>query len=84
MSVNVLDVANITQVQVSEIEQLSKAASEIAAVSEQNASATEEASAATEQQTAGTQEIAASVQKMAVMADESNQDYCWFQTPRSF
>lgn len=81
VSVNVLDVANITQVQVGEIEQLSKAASEIAAVSEQNASATEEASAATEQQTAGTQEIAASVQKMAVMADDLTKITAGFKLP---
>lgn len=81
VSVNVLDVANVTQVQVSAIEQLSKAASEIAAVSEQNASATEEASAATEQQTAGTQEIAASVQKMACMADDLTKITAGFKLP---
>ncbi|MHB8547170.1 MAG: methyl-accepting chemotaxis protein [Nitrosotalea sp.] len=81
VSINVLDVANVTQVQVSEIEQLSKAASEIAAVSEQNASATEEASAATEQQTAGTQEIAASVQKMAGMADDLTKITAGFKLP---
>lgn len=83
VSVNVLDVANITQIQVGAIEQLSKAASEIAAVSEQNASATEEASAATEQQTAGTQEIAASVQKMAVMADDLTKITASFKLPEN-
>ncbi len=83
VSVNVLDVANTTQAQVVEIEQLSKSASEIAAVSEQNASATEEASAATEQQTAGTQEIAASVQKMASMADQLSKIASGFKLPDS-
>ena len=81
VSVNVIDVANTTQAQVTEIEQLSKAASEIAAVSEQNASATEEASAATEEQTAGTQEISASVQKMANMADELSKIASGFKLP---
>ncbi len=81
VSVNVMDVANTTQTQVTEIERLSKAASEIAAVSEQNASATEEASAATEQQTAGTQEISASVQKMANMADELSKIALGFKLP---
>lgn len=83
VSVDVADVANTTQAQVSEIEQLSKAASEIAAVSEENASATEEASAATEQQTAGTQEITASVQKMASMADELSKIASVFKLPGS-
>ena len=83
VSVNVTDVANATQTQVTEIEKLSKAASEIAAVSEQNASATEEASAATEQQTAGTQEIAASVQKMANMADDLSKIASGFKLPES-
>lgn len=81
VSVNVTDVAGTTQAQVNEIEQLSKAASEIAAVSEQNASATEEASAATEQQTAGTQEIAASVQKMATMAVDLSKIASEFKIP---
>lgn len=81
VSLNVLDVANISQVHVGEIEQLSKAASEIAAVSEQNASATEEASAATEEQTAGTQEIAASVQKMASMAEDLAKITTGFKLP---
>ncbi|MDE1829794.1 MAG: methyl-accepting chemotaxis protein, partial [Thaumarchaeota archaeon] len=81
VSVNVMDVASTTQAQVTGIEQLSKAASEIAAVSEQNASATEEASAATEEQTAGTQEIAASVQKMANMADELSKIASGFKLP---
>ncbi|MDE1861912.1 MAG: HAMP domain-containing protein [Thaumarchaeota archaeon] len=81
VSVNVMDVANTTQTQVAEIEKLSRSASEIAAVSEQNASATEEASAATEQQTAGTQEIAASVQKMASMADNLSKIASGFRLP---
>lgn len=81
VSINVTDVANTTQAQLSEIEQLSRAASEIAAVSEQNASATEEASAATEEQTAGTQEIAASVQKMATMADDLSKIASKFKLP---
>lgn len=81
VSVNVMDVANTTQAQVIEIEQLSRASSEIAAVSEQNASATEEASAATEEQTAGTQEIAASVQKMASMAEELSKIASGFKLP---
>jgi len=84
VSVNVMDVANSTQTQVMEIEKLSKSASEIAAVSEQNASATEEASAATEQQTAGTQEIAASVQKMASMADDLSKIASGFKLPHDF
>ena len=83
VSVNVTDVANTAQTQVAEIEHLSKAASEIAAVSEQNASATEEASAATEQQTAGTQEIAASVQKMASMADDLSKIASGFKLPEN-
>lgn len=81
VSVNVMDVANTTQAQVVEIEQLSKSASEIAAVSEQNASATEEASAATEEQTAGTQEISASVQRMASMADDLSKIASGFKLP---
>lgn len=82
VSSNVTEVASATQNQVFEIEQLSKAASEIASVSEQNASATEEASAATEQQTAGTQDITASVQKMASMADELSRIASGFKLPR--
>ncbi len=83
VSVNVTEVASTTQTQVIEIERLSKAASEIAAVSEQNASATEEASAATEQQTAGTQEIAESVQKMANMADDLSKIASGFKLPEN-
>ena len=83
VSVNVTDVASATQTQVIEIERLSKSASEIAAVSEQNASATEEASAATEQQTAGTQEIAVSVQKMANMADDLSKVASGFKLPEN-
>lgn len=83
VSVNVIDVTNTTQSQVAEIEQLSRAASEIAAVSEENASATEEASAATEEQTAGTQEISVSVQKMANMADELSKIASGFKLPKN-
>jgi methyl-accepting chemotaxis protein len=83
VSINVLDVANITKQQVGEIEQLSKATSEIAAVSEQNASATEEASAATEQQTTGTQEILMSIQRMACMAEDLARVTAGFKLPQT-
>jgi methyl-accepting chemotaxis protein len=83
VSINVLDVANITKQQVGEIEQLSKATSEIAAVSEQNASATEEASAATEQQTTGTQEILMSIQRMACMAEDLTRVTAGFKLPQT-
>jgi len=81
VSDNVLDVANTTQNQVVEIEKLSKATAEIAAVSEENASATEQASAATEQQTAGTQEITTSAQKMASMAEGLSKVVANFKLP---
>ena len=84
VSVNVLDVANTTKTQVSEIEKLSKAASEIAAVSEQNASATEQASAATEQQISGTQEIIASIQNMTIMAEDLSQTVSTFRLPENY
>jgi len=84
VSVNVLDVANTTKTQVSEIEKLSKAASEIAAVSEQNASATEEASAATEQQISGTQEIIASIQNMTIMAEDLSHTVSAFRLPENY
>lgn len=84
VSVNVLDVANTTKTQVSEIEKLSKATSEIAAVSEQNASATEQASAATEQQISGTQEIIASIQNMTIMAEDLSHTVSTFRLPENF
>jgi methyl-accepting chemotaxis protein len=84
VSVNVLDVANTTKTQVSEIEKLSKAASEIAAVSEQNASATEQASAATEQQISGTQEIISSIQNMTIMAEDLSQTVSAFKLPENY
>lgn len=84
VSINVLDVANTTKTQVSEIEKLSKAASEIAAVSEQNASATEQASAATEQQISGTQEIIASIQNMTIMAEDLSHTVSTFKLPENF
>jgi methyl-accepting chemotaxis protein len=84
VSVNVLDVANTTKTQVSEIEKLSKASSEIAAVSEQNASATEQASAATEQQISGTQEIIASIQNMTIMAADLSQTVADFRLPENY
>jgi methyl-accepting chemotaxis protein len=84
VSINVLDVANTTKTQVSEIEKLSKAASEIAAVSEQNASATEQASAATEQQISGTQEIIASIQNMTIMAEDLSHIVSAFRLPENY
>lgn len=84
VSINVLDVANTTKTQVSEIEKLSKAASEIAAVSEQNASATEQASAATEQQISGTQEIIASIQNMTIMAEDLSKTVSDFRLPENY
>ncbi len=84
VSINVLDVANTTKTQVSEIEKLSKASSEIAAVSEQNASATEQASAATEQQISGTQEIIASIQNMTIMAEDLSHTVSAFRLPENY
>jgi methyl-accepting chemotaxis protein len=84
VSINVLDVANTTKTQVSEIEKLSKATSEIAAVSEQNASATEEASAATDQQISGTQEIITSIQNMTIMAEDLSQTVSDFRLPENY
>lgn len=84
VSVNVLDVANTTKTQVSEIEKLSKASSEIAAVSEQNASATEQASAATDQQISGTQEIIASIQNMTILAEDLSRTVSDFKLPDNY
>ena len=81
VSSTVLDVANSTQHQVSEIEKVSKSSTDIAAVSEENAAATEEASAAVEQQTAGTQEITNSAQKMSGLANELTQIVSKFRLP---
>lgn len=84
VSINVLDVANTTKTQVSEIEKLSKASSEIAAVSEQNASATEQASAATDQQISGTQEIIASIQNMTILAEDLSRTVSNFKLPDNY
>ena len=67
---NVIELADTAQTQVSQIEDVSKATSELAVASEETASSTEECSATSEEQTAEVQEISTSVQQMAEVVDQ--------------
>lgn len=70
VTANVIELADTAQNQVSEIENVSKATSELAVASEETASSTEECSATSEEQTAEVQEISTSVQQMAEVVDQ--------------
>jgi methyl-accepting chemotaxis protein len=70
VSSNVVEVSNSTHAQLTEVEKLTKAASDIAAVAEENASATEEASAAMEEQSSGMHEITSATQRLAEISEK--------------